>query len=803
MIKIWIKIFLKKLEQNKLNTAINLLGLTLGFCALLLTLLYKNYEENYNAWNPIKSQISRVSISSTSNGIWNVGTTGHATYYKKEIPEVEQTLLTGTSYKRRLIKYKRKKQICDRVLYSTKDFFDFFPFKMIEGKAIEFRDHPNHIAVSEHFARSLFGEKTALGKTVTVKDETYTVSTVFKVEQLSHYAPDVLIKYGELELSWGDYMYELFCKYNSNTNLDVLANKMNGVLDNYYYPGLAEQAGLSVPEFKDKYGSMNVLIEPLSSIHLHHKAKKAGLDRTGHYEQLLVLLGLAGLLLIISCINLINLSMANAVTRAKEIGVKQTLGFSKKRIVLEYVLEVFIFCLVAFLLACILGEILLPYFNSYLNISVTLLEPVVLVIMLVLVIVISVIIGWSVGLFIANFETGKVIKGDFTRSKTGGRFSFIILGLQLSISGFFIIGVIIIQNQLQYVMQKDLGYSSEQTVVIPFNDIDDRYKKYEKIKQTLSDNAGISDISASLFIPGKGYTSGTNLSYKDQSFNTANNMIDYNYLDFAQIKLLKGRALDSKFAGDTISNIILNETAAKRLGIYNDPIGKKVKIGWTTNNRNGEMQVVGMIQDFHTDGLDEEIPPMFLMHFQTYKHAEDWIGHVQFKLKTDQIEQIMGDIEQFWKEEIDSEYPFSFRFLDEYYQKTYVEYVKQQKLFSTLTFVVIVICLLGLFALSALIIQQRLKEVAIRKTLGASTKQIITPLISKFIKLGLFSTIIYVPVSYILFQNWLEHFAYRIEMPFWPFLATPLFLVALIYLVVGYKAYVATKVDLITLLKCE
>ena len=352
-------------------------------------------------------------------------------------------------------------------------------------------------------------------------------------------------------------------------------------------------------------------------------------------------------------------------------------------------------------------------------------------------------------------------------------------------------------------INKDLGFDKEQTLVLDVFNIKDEYKKYSLLKDALAKEENITDITASMFVPGDGYVNGTALQYEDKSFNAASNLVDFNYVDFAKLEVLKGRAFSENFTSDSVSNIILNETAAKRLGIYDDPIGKQVRVGWIRDEDDRTLEVVGVIKDYHFDGFDVKIDPMFLIHWKTFDFSKDWIPAIQFKVKPENISQTIATIEDFWKENIDDNYPFVYKFLDENFAKTYEKYQKQQIMFLILSTIVIIISLLGLFALATLTIQQRLKEVAIRKTLGASVKEIIFQLVKSFLKITLISVLILLPISYYLMQNWLDNFIYRIDMPIWPYIITPIVLLVLVFALVGVKAVNATKIDLIKYLKFE
>ena len=806
MLQTWFKIFFRNSKKNWLNLVVNILGLTLGLAGLLIVLLYFNDENSYNQWNPNKESIYRVDNKSRENGIWFSSTSAQAMLYKSDIPEVEETLMVSPFYRSRVLSFGDKKEYTDKVSFTEPNFFDFFPFEILQGSTEKFKESRKHIALSKSLAERIFGNENAIGQILRVDKAERVVVCVYEVQGNSHYEPEFLLQFSTpFELHWGNFQNELFCKLNPDADIEAVISKMNAIIiDKNIKPEL-EKNGMTLEEVREKYGIMEVLLDKLSEMRLHNQANYAGPSGKGNYQLLLVLLGLSILLIIISCVNFINLSTASVSQRAKEVGIKKTLGLSKKQLIFQYVFEIVLQGIIALCLALILVEFALPYFNEFIDKDLTIFHPEILAKVVTVGLMTSLLIGLVPALYLSNFKTIEVLKGNFSRSKKGIIARNLMLALQFLISGFFLIGVLVIYSQMDFMINKDLGFEKEQTLVVDVFNIKDEYKKYQRTKTILSKHENIIDVSASMFIPGEGNVNGTSLKYSDISFNSGSNTIDYNYTDLARIKIKKGRGLSEKFASDTINSILINETAAKRLGIYNDPIGKKVTIGWQEEGEEvaRDLEVVGMIGDFHFDGFDVKIEPMFLVHWKTYAFATNWLHAIQFKLESENISETITDIEDFWKKNIDSNYPFSYEFLDKKFAKTYDKYKKQQKMFLILSVMVIIISLLGLFALASLTIQQRLKEVAIRKTLGASVKEIMLQLVKNFLKIAGIASLILLPITYYFMQNWLDNFIYRIDMPIWPYILTPILLLVLVFAVVGIKAFNATKIDLIKYLKFE
>lgn len=802
MKKIWFKIFYRQSKKNWLNILVNILGLALGFSGLIIVLLYLNDEKAYNQWNPNKTSIYKINHILSNGDVWQTSTSVEGGFFTDEIPEVTDFYLSDSWYDETLITTGSKKKFTRGILQGNPNFFDFFPFAIIQGSANHFKEVRNHMAISKKLALHLFKKENALGKTIDVRGNTYMVSTVFEGNEKSYFNPNIIIQYPKNPQGhWGNFSKNLFVKVREDASMLGVEEKMDAIFTKYSAIPGAEGEGISLEEFQELYG-IKVKIDNLSDIRLHALGDTAGPEGKGNYQLIVIMLGLSILLVIISCVNFINLATASASQRAKEVGVKKTLGLSKTTLAKQYVLEVMFQGLIAFIFALVFVELLLPSFNNFLNKNISIFDNTVLLNVAILAILVSLFVGIIPAIYISNFKSVEVLKGNISRSKNGRFIRNAMLGVQFLISGFFLIGVMTIYLQVNYMMNKELGFTGEQIIVIRMNDNQKRYQKYQTLKKELIKHPKIEVITSNYFIPGNNSSNSTNAKYKDLSTQANSNAVDFEYLDMVNIKILKGRTLKEKFASDTISNIMINEAFAKALNIYDDPIGKKVYIGFDDDNI--KKNVIGMIKDYHINGFEKKIDPMFLMHWNTYNHMRDYnFRSIQFKVKSENFSETIAFIEDYWKKNIEQGYPFNYSFLDKQFQQTFAKYQQQKRMFLILTLAVIFISLLGLFALATLSIQQRLKEVAIRKTLGASVKEIMFQLIKNFIQVVLIASVFLIPIAYYFMRNWLDNFAYRIDIPWLSFILAPIILIVLVIAIVGLKAYKATKIDLVKYLKFE
>jgi putative ABC transport system permease protein len=375
---------------------------------------------------------------------------------------------------------------------------------------------------------------------------------------------------------------------------------------------------------------------------------------------------------------------------------------------------------------------------------------------------------------------------------------------QFAIAAFFIIGSYIVYEQIRYLQNKDLGFKGDQVISVALNfppvEYEDQnvekniYNKYSLIKQQLSKIKGVEQISTGL-IAFDGSDNFVNpVLYNDELFKERTIGLDYGMLEMLNVKIVKGRNFDRKLASDTINSVIINESALKQMNIK-DPIGKELII------RGQKLRIIGIVKDFNLLSPEMQVPPISFYHLKTLGMARN-INKVFIKLKMEDSENTFASIEKLWSQ-IDTEYPFKYDFVDKEYARTYESYVKQKNLFSLLNVIVIIIALFGLFALASYSIQRRMKEIAIRKTLGAETNILLKELSKQYVVYCAIGFLIAVFPAYFLLQKWLNNFAFRIEIPMLPFLLSFLLLLFLTLCIVLAKAYQATKVDVLQYLKYE
>jgi putative ABC transport system permease protein len=806
MLQNWIKIAFRNFAKNKLTTFINIFGLTLGLIGLVLTILYWADQSKYDRWNPNKDSVYTLAHG-YGKDVWGTSFP-HVQKAKETISEIEDYLMLGSFYWAENISVDDQTFFQKKLLSSGSNFFEFFPFEMIAGNAKDALAAKNYIALSEDLAIKLFGDTQVIGKTIKVNKGEYIVNAVYKLNEKSSVMPSAVVPfYGDYDQEFNNFNYFALIKVKPNTDIKQVMQKYDKNVLDFRLKMDLEGSGLTLEEYKAKNGGMFPVMIPLSNIHFDLKMPWEPFEPFGNFRLILIMFGLSGLILILSIVNFINLTTANAIKRAKEIGVRKALGATRSNIVYQFLTETAIISLFALLLTFVSVEILLPYFNEFMGVELKMNSPLLFIQILLIVLGITLLAGIIPASYLSNFKAMNVLKGVFARSKKGVLLRNSMLFLQFLIATFFIIGTLLVYLQIRFLGKQDLGLNKEQIVILEIGGNDgNAFAKYDRIKNQLKAIPGIIEVNAArptISMESTASSTGMELNGKSVDEEVIAQTVDFHYPEMMEMKLLKGRFLSAEYASDTINNIVINETLAKLLGIYDDPINKKLKGGQKKSPL--DYNVVGMVQDYHIGDVQSKIKAAFMYH---WKAGEEWmplyaVNYIQVKFDTDKTQEVLGKLEEYWGTKVSPGYPFAYHFMDEQFAKSYETYTKQQQIFFILTFVVIFIALLGLFALSSLLIEQKLKDVAIRKTLGATSNELIFGLSKQYLIIGGIAAIVAMPLVYFMVTKWLEDFAYRIGIPIWPFLLSFLVVLVLAFLIVSIKALSATKINLVKYLKYE
>lgn len=807
MILNYINTFIYQLKHNKLFSSLNILGLSVGIAGLIFALLYWNDEQSYNKWNPEKDNVYQVLVQLTDTPVGTDHPVRLKAYLERD-SNVENITFADAWYQKSKIIYKGKKEFVDKIINVESDFFSLFPFKITQGNSTDALKDGTSIAISDDLAKRVFGNENPIGKQINCLDNLFVVRAVYHIPSKSSIAPNVIVNQMK-DLVDPDKSRNLFAiKILLKLKDPSKVEQTRSMLEKAYYDEVivkeGKQAGFTPVEMEKKVGHFAIFMEPLSKARLHSITDGYPEGR-GSYQFLLIMMGLSILILILSIVNYINLATANAIKRAKEVGVRKIAGASKSDIIFQFIFETTLLSLFSILLALVIVELTLPYYNNFLNKNLMIIGSQ-FYLQLILIFVVTILAaGIFPAVYVSNFEMLKVLKGNFTRSKNGIWLRNGMLIFQFAIAAFFIIGSNIVHEQVKYLNDKDLGFKGDQLIAIDLNLPSSYYEgenagknifnKYNTIKQELSKIEGVENVSTGLISFDGADNSLAPLLYHDVLFKAKHVGIDFGMLEMMKIKMAKGRGLDKKLASDTLNSVMINETAAKLMNMKT-PIEEEILI------RNQKLKIVGVVKDFNLLSPEVKVPPMTFFHMETLHLAEN-MNVIYVKLKSQKIENTIANIQKFWTANVDKEYPFKYDFVDKQYARTYESYVKQKNLFALLNIIVILIALFGLFALASYSIQRRMKEIAIRKTLGAETNTLLKELSKQYVLYCIIGFLIALFPIYYLLTKWLENFAFRIEISLFPFILGFAILLILTLLIVLSRAYIAAKTDVLKYLKYE
>ncbi|MDR6760924.1 putative ABC transport system permease protein [Flavobacterium sp. 2755] len=808
MIFNWFKIFIYHLRQSKLFSLLNVLGLSIGVASVIFAILYWNNEHAYDQWNPEKENVYQVlNVIGGTGDTWATSSIPFGQTCKATIPEIEQICFMNDWYNEAVVKYQNKKLIDKKITVSDNNFFDFYPFPIIKGAKKDILKEKNSVAISEEQAKLLFKDEDPIGKSITYGDKPYIVKSVYRIVRPSSVEPNYvfggIIRENDIN-SWGNFSYGLKIKIKKGTDINVVLKKMHHV--NYVNRTLkdAKESGQTVEQYIKENGELKIVLDQLKTSRLHG-TKTSGSNSPegrGNLQLIYIMAGLSILILVLSLVNYINLATASAIKRAKEVGVRKIVGASKNQIIAQFIFETAIIVTLSILFALAIVELSLPYYNSFLRKTLTMNGGEFYLQLILIFGLVIILAGIFPAIYISNFETLKVLKGNFSRSKSGIWIRNSMLIFQFGIAAFFIIGALIVNSQVDYMMNKDLGFNGNQVIRIPFNyqDYNKKGDKYQLTKQEILKIPGVQEVSTFAGTFGNSTNSSSGFTHNGVFVQPRNVEMDFDFLKMMKIKVVEGRDLSPKFASDTIDNWLINETLAKTLGLKN-PINTVITSGWGNEKGNLKFKVVGIVKDFHITGLQDKVPPMVFINMKTLKWNN--FQNVYVKVSPNNLSETLDKLKTYWEANVNPDYPFFFEFVNKGFAKTYEEQVKQKDLFFILNLVVITIAIFGLFALASFSMERRLKEIAIRKTLGAETDVLLKELSKQYIVFCLTGFAIGIVPAYILLQKWLEDFAFRINVSPVPFSIALVSLLVLTLLIVLAKAYQVTKIDVLKYLKYE
>jgi putative ABC transport system permease protein len=799
-----IKYSVRSLKKDKGFTLLNILGLALGLTISILIVLYVVDELSYDRYNDKADRIYRVNTDGKfgpNESHYAIAAAPVAEALINNYPEIEKTVrLVGSSER-----FQKGDELVleDRVIYSDPAIFDIFSLPMIDGDPKYALKDPNSIVITEKTANKYFNSIHVIGYTLSLINDSNIIERkkitgiIRDIPEQSHFHFDFLLPMSGVPISNGKnflslYPFRTYLLLKQGTDYRKLQDKFPALLKSV----LSDRIG-NMDDFErsGKYYRINLI--PLTSIHLQsNRLSELGINGSLQYVQIFSAIAL--FILLIACINYVNLSTAGSSNRAREVGIRKVLGSSRNSLIVQFLFESVLITLIATLIAFLSTWILLPYFNqiSVKNITITRRTFTwIIPSLFALVIVIGVLSGSYPAFFLSSFKPIHVLKGRLASGFKGRGIRSFFVVLQFSISIFLIIGTIVIYNQLNYIKNKSLGFNRKQVLIIKnLGSVDNEAKIFKEKVVSLPD---VSSTTLSSFLPTGSRRWLAYVQRGTDGMQTEFWPVDEDYLSTMGINLATGRNFSKQFASDS-SAMIINETAARLLGYSDDPEKR------TLNSFGKKYHIIGVVKDFNVSSLRDNITPVVLTMMTPFeKNLEgDAADNLCIRINTGNLTSLLVKIEGIWKELVPHQH-FEYSFMDSDFDAIYNNEQRMGKIFVLFTSLALLIACLGLFGLSVYATEQRNKEISIRKVLGATVSGIVGLLSRDFIKLVMIAIIISLPTAWIVMHNWLQDFAFRVDIQWWV-LATAGFAAVLIALLtITFQSVKAANTNPIKSLRSE
>jgi putative ABC transport system permease protein len=752
-------------------------------------------ELSYDKFNVKADRIYRINTDikyGGSNSAYAITQPPLAEALRENFPEVEKAtrLILATD-----IRFKKGAEIFheSKTAYADASIFGVFTLNMLSGDPNTALKEPNAIVVTERAAKKYFNKTNVVGDYLTLVNTStaYKITGVLKdMPAQSHFNFDYFMSMPSLESSrstnWNNFSFTTYVLLRSQANVSRFEVKLNDLVKTHFGED-------NYKKFAQAGNFIKLSVIPVTDIHLRSN-RQYELGTNNSIIYIYIFSAIALFVLLIACINFMNLSTARSANRAKEVGVRKVLGSSRNSLIVQFISESLLVTSTATLIAFFASLLLIPLFNQMsgkdLSISSQMLGWL-LPSLFFIALFVGILAGSYPAFYLSGFQPIRVLKGKLSVGFKGGYLRSVLVVVQFSISIFLIIGTLVVYNQLSFIRHKDLGYNRNQVLVIKNSNILDNAKV---LKQAIKQIPAVENASLSGFLP-TGSLRAPDAVFKDKEPNQKNALfteiwpVDEDYLNTMGMRVIKGRNFSKDISTDSLG-VIINATAAKMLGYFNQPLDKKLYVVEAAGKPTKELHVIGVLKDFNFSSLRDNITPIVM------RMAEDK-GALSIRLKAQNLKATINAIERQWNS-FSPNQRFEYSFMDQDFDAAYRYEQRTGSIFLAFTLLALIIASLGLFGLAAFAAEQRNKEIGIRKILGANVWSVVTLLSKDFIKLVMIAIAIATPLAWIAMQKWLQSFAYRQNIQWWVLLVTAFGAIGIAFITVSFqsvKAAVANPVD--------
>ncbi|MEZ4974184.1 MAG: FtsX-like permease family protein [Cyclobacteriaceae bacterium] len=753
-----LKMMWRQATRFRVHTAINVTGLTIGFIVFTIVALFLKHELDFDKQFTHAEDIYRITMSSTVGGVENSIPTTFPVFGPElqarygEVADYARVINHKYTRLRPTFRYEDKIFYEDGVIFADSTFFRLFDFPFLSGDAVTALNDPNSVVLTSAMAEKYFGTHSPVGQTIRFNDTDLLVTGVLKeLPSNTHMKFDFVIPMSGLKFSGAfrnlsvlnSWDVDWFWNYLLISDGEAVEKIENGITS------LAQEQN---PE-QTKEHNVRFALQHLTDIHLFSEFDyNTDISSNGNLTNLYILVSIGVLVLMISSINFINLSMSSAARRYKEIGVSKILGAMRTQLRIQYLLEAVLICVVSFVLAIGAVKLILPVFSTWVGVEMILANNYGVVILLFLfTIVLGLLSGAYPAFFMSSLEPQRVLKGVWKPGHGGAYFRKVLIGVQVTISIFLMVGTIVVSEQLSYINHRELGFDKEHVIMLPIRGTQIS-RHFVEFKQQLLGESSIGNVTSvsepigrevqfmSFKVEGK---------QEDQFVKILN--VTHDFVQTMNLQLLEGRDMSPEIGSDSVGGFVINEAAAKAFG-WDEAVGKHLQHVW----REGvDGRVIGVVKDFNFEPLQNQVDPIVIWFGGPYWYAA-------IKTQPGAASQAISAIEAAWKK-LEPEKPFDFQFLDAAIQKVYEREERMSEMFFVFAIISIGTAMLGLYGLISFILNQRLKEIGVRKVMGASSNAILLLISGEYVKLVFISFMAAVPLSYWVMNYWLQTFAFRIS----------------------------------------
>ncbi|MEN2281130.1 ABC transporter permease [Algoriphagus sp. SE2] len=805
MLKNYLKIVFRTLQKNKVYASINILGLSLGIAASVLIVVFVADELSYDQFHPQSENLYRVDFTGKLNGNeFNMAMTGApiGPAMAEEIPEVESTLRVG-QWESVPIQYEELTFTEGSMLVVEKNFFDFFGFELLQGDPATVLDGPNKIVITEDNARKYFGDEDPIGKILlrgSDKTATEITGVISNPPSNSHLTYDMIISGDSWEYlkneNWSsNNLYTYFRTY-PEVDLSNVQASLDGFIEKYFGPEIEQYLGFSMDELRAQGNNVGYGFMPLENIHLYSELSEEP-TTPGNIQYLYIFGAISIFIILIACINFMNLATAKSANHAKEVGVRKSIGAGRTSLVGQFLSESMIYSFISGFLALIFILVALQPFNalSGKNLSwMVFLDPILLLGFFAFLFFVGLLAGSYPAFYLTSFSPSEVFKGKVRKGAKRSGFRNGLVIFQFIVSICLIISSLVVYKQLTYMQEVNLGFDKENVINLLHTQA--LGNNAEAFKQDLLSNTGFVAASFANNLPPKiDWTSVYRAVDTEQDYLFTMNWVDQDHLDAMGYEMVQGRFFSEDFPTDS-SALIVNESAFKQIG-WTEIDGTQKISGYFDADTNEVREVIGVIKDFNYDNLKLKIEPLIM------GIAPDYYQEMAIRLNPGDITDRIALIEELWSKHANGA-AFEYSFLDSNFDSLYRSEKNMGNIILVFTVLAISIACLGLFGLAAYTTEQRSKEISIRKAMGATMPHLVTLLSKDFTVLVLIAFVISGPLAYyVMDQYWLQNFAFRTSIG-WPLIfGAGMLSILIAWLTVSYQSFKTAASNPVDYLKSE